>query len=1048
MVEDSQDDAEMLVYELRAAGFEPAWSRVETEADFLRALAAPLDVILSDYTMPRFSGLRALELLHEQKQNIPLILVSGTVGEETAVEAMKRGAADYLLKDRIGRLGNAIERVLGQKRLREEGARMQEQLALQAVALATAANAILITDTGGAIRWVNPAFIALTGYAAEEVQGQNPRLLGSGQHPPEFYRRIWETILAGDTWRGEIVNRRKDGTLYDVEQTVTPVRSQAGAITHFIGIMNDITARRRAEGALALRASLAALGADIGIALTRGGRLREVLHACAEALVKHLDAAFARIWTLEAEASVLELAASAGRYTHLDGPHSRVPVGQLKIGLIAQQRQPLLTNSVIGDPRIDQRWAQEEGMTAFAGYPLLVEERLVGVLAVFARHPFPETTLAALESVAGTIGLGIERKRGEEALQRSEERFRQLAENVNEVFWMSNRDLTQMLYINPAYERIWGRSCASLYADPASFATAVHPADQEHLRAALARQRQGENVDVEYRIVRPDGAVRWIRDRSAGVRDPQGQITRVVGVAQDITERRQAQERIQEQARLLDLAQDAIMVRDLDDGVLFWNASAERLYGWTSAEALGRNVRDLLYENPAPFEAAKKQAMERGHWNGELRQRTRQQKEMLVSSRWTLVRDAVGAPQALLVINTDITEQKKLEAQFLRAQRLESIGQLASGVAHDLNNLLAPILMAVPLFRWGLTPDEQAKLLQTIETSAQRGSELVKQLLTFGRGVEGQRVPVQPRHLIHEVLRIARETFPKSLTLNATVARDLWAIRADPTQLHQVLLNLAVNARDAMTEGGTLTMSAANVVVDDHYTATNPEAKVGPYVVVRVVDTGSGIPPEILDKIFDPFFTTKAAGKGTGLGLSTVLGIVRGHGGFVRVQTELRKGSTFEVYFPAMPELAKPQALAAAAALPRGHGEVILVVDDEPGIREATSRALTSHGYQALCAADGTEAVALYAQPAHQVQLVVTDLMMPFMDGLALARALKKLNPAVKIIVSSGLASGADREAKITELRALGVTRFLSKPYSAEEILTELHEALSSPPSA
>ncbi|NDE98979.1 MAG: PAS domain S-box protein, partial [Verrucomicrobia bacterium] len=396
----------------------------------------------------------------------------------------------------------------------------------------------------------------------------------------------------------------------------------------------------------------------------------------------------------------------------------------------------------------------------------------------------------------------------------------------------------------------------------------------------------------------------------------------------DITERKKAERKILQQANLIDLAQDAIIVRDLGHWITSWNKGAERLFGWTAEEIKGHQVTELLYRDVATFELAQQELMAKGSWSGEIRQLTKSGTEVVVSSRWTLVRDEEDHPSSVLAISTDITEKKKLESQFLRSQRMESIGTLAGGVAHDLNNILAPIMMSAPLLRQGLGPRETEMLVNNIETSAQRGADIVKQLLAFARGMEGERVVVNLRHMVDEMAKIVRETFPKNITVNAKNSRDLWPIIGDPTHIHQVLLNLCINARDAMPGGGSINILAENMQVDEHYATFDAEAKKGPYVVLRVADTGTGIPPEILDKIFDPFFTTKEHGKGTGLGLSTVLGIAKSHGGFLNVTSEVGKGTTFSCFFPATPN-AKPEARAEKKALPRGRGETILVVDDE-----------------------------------------------------------------------------------------------------------------------
>ncbi|MBU6401365.1 MAG: response regulator [Verrucomicrobia bacterium] len=401
-----------------------------------------------------------------------------------------------------------------------------------------------------------------------------------------------------------------------------------------------------------------------------------------------------------------------------------------------------------------------------------------------------------------------------------------------------------------------------------------------------------------------------------------------------------------------------------------------------------------------------------------------------------------GQP-AILGTLLDVTEKKSLEAQLLRAQRMESVGRLASGIAHDLNNILSPIIMAVPLLRWGQAPDEAEKTLSTIERSAQRGVAIIKQLLTFGRGLQGERVVLDLRHLVGDMVRIAQETFPKNIRVQARVGRDLWPVSGDATQMHQVLLNLCVNARDAMPEGGTLKIGAENAQLDETFASMNPEAKAGPYVVLRVADTGEGIPAEIRDKIFDPFFTTKEQGKGTGLGLSTVLGIAQSHGGFVKVASKVRAGTTFEVYLPAVPEAVPPAPPSLSEAARRGNGEMILIVDDEATVRDVAQKLLERSGYRAVTAADGAEALAAFVAHRAALRLVLTDLMMPIMDGLTLVRTLRKLDAGIPIIVWSGLGSRGARADQEAELQRLGVGELVLKPFTADQLLGLIEKALT-----
>jgi two-component system, cell cycle sensor histidine kinase and response regulator CckA len=532
-----------------------------------------------------------------------------------------------------------------------------------------------------------------------------------------------------------------------------------------------------------------------------------------------------------------------------------------------------------------------------------------------------------------------------------------------------------------------------------------------------------------------DGTYYWVDTTIVPFLNDKGKPYQYIAIRSDITERKHAEERVREQAALLDHAQDAIIVRDLEDHILFWNKSAERIYGWSTEEAVGRSVGDLLYESKtAQYDMAKQALLGRGEWTGELRQVTKSGDEITVESRWTIVRDEQGEPKSVLVINTDITGRKKIEAQFLRAQRMESIGTLAGGIAHDLNNVLSPILMAIQVLQMKAKDEESRQWLQILQTNAERGGQMVKQVLSFARGVEGDRVALQAKHLIKDAIKILQDTLPKTITIKYFVADDLRLVSADATQLHQVLMNLCVNARDAMPSGGAISIRAENLDIDENYAQMHLEAKPGKFVMITVADSGIGMSQETMGRIFEPFFTTKEISKGTGLGLSTASTIVRSHGGFMNVYSELGKGTEFNLYLPSISTTEEASVEEKLHDLPVGHGELILVVDDEEAIRKITKGTLEAFGYRVLVASDGTEGIALYAQHKDEIRVVLTDMMMPFLDGPALIRALQKMNPNVKIIAASGLA----QNEKAAEAASVGVKVFLPKPYTAERLLTSL----------
>jgi hypothetical protein len=553
-----------------------------------------------------------------------------------------------------------------------------------------------------------------------------------------------------------------------------------------------------------------------------------------------------------------------------------------------------------------------------------------------------------------------------------------------------------------------------------------------------AHPKESSRDEVEFK----DGTI--LDRHSAPVVGKDGTYFGRIWTFRDITERKQAEQRMQEQVALLEAANDAIYVRAADYTVTYWNAGAERLFGWPRAEALGRKITDLAGLDSVAFAAARAALLEQGQWTGELTSTGRAGKPVVLFSRWTLLRDEQGRPKEVLAINTDITAQKQLEANYLRAQRLEGIGALAGGIAHDLNNILAPILMVGPLLRETVSDPESRRLINTIESCAQRGADIIKQLLTFARGQPGARAPLPVRHLLNEMQKLVGETFPRNIQARVRVPKDLWPILGDATQIHQALLNLCVNARDALPEGGTLTLAAENVTLDEGYAALEPEAKPGEYVRVSVTDTGTGIAPEHLDRIFDPFFTTKEIGAGTGLGLATVLGIVRGHGGFVHVNSRVGQGTSFELYFPASPEAKAGGTPVREAPPPHGQGELVLVVDDEASVREMVRQILEKHGYRTIVAREGTEALALFGEHRDEVRVVITDMMMPGMDGVKLVRALRQLDARLPILGMTGLGE----RAGVKGLEALKLPVVLDKPFTMVNLLAAMSQTLAGPDQA
>ncbi len=498
---------------------------------------------------------------------------------------------------------------------------------------------------------------------------------------------------------------------------------------------------------------------------------------------------------------------------------------------------------------------------------------------------------------------------------------------------------------------------------------------------------------------------------------------------------------MRQQALLLDLAPDAISVRDLQGRVYFWNEGATKLYGFKKDDIIGKEFQSLLLKEESKYQDYIKEVLRKGSLETELRIQTKDGKERIVSSSWVLVRDAEGKAESVLVVERDLTEIKLLESQIMRTQRMESIGRLDSGIVHDLNNILTPILVAVGNLKEKLTDEKSKRFLELLDNSTKHGAELVKRILSFGKGVVGERITVNVKDIINETAKFISQTFPKNIKLRVELKEDNNCVLGDPTQLRQILLNICINSKDAMPNGGLLRISCENVFIDENYVRIHIDARIGTYVLITISDTGTGMTPEVIDHIFEPFYTTKGEEMGSGIGLSTVYNIVKSYGGFINVYSEPGNGSRFDVYIPAIEtETIRDFGIErmGTSKETKGKGQTILVADDEQVIAEVAKLTLESNGFKVIIASNGTEALAIYRKYLSEISLVILDISMPIMDGRTVISELKKLNPNVKAIASTGLADSAD----IAELEEIGFSAVLMKPYSSEHLLESVVRVL------
>jgi len=677
--------------------------------------------------------------------------------------------------------------------------------------------------------------------------------------------------------------------------------------------------------------------------------------------------------------------------------------------------------------------------------PVKLGERTIAVLKAFHRRAeAPDSdVIGVVTSLASQIGQFMERRRAEDATRASEELFRQMADAIREVFWLSDVSKGVMLFVSRGFEEVWGRTRESLYAAPGSWVEAIHPDDRERVHAAVSRQAAGA-YDELYRIHRPDGELRWIRDRAFPVRDAAGVVYRISGIAQDVTDLRRAQETLREErdftAKILDTVGALVIVLDTEARIVRFNRACEQTTGWRADEVLGRNVWETVIV-PEDVAATRDYfaSLCAGNFPSEYENfwRTKSGKRRRIAWSITGIVAQDGAVRYVIGAGIDVTEQRTLEEQYRQAQKMEAVGRLAGGIAHDFNNLLTVITGFADLVLLRLDDADPVRGdLEQIRGAALRAAGLTRQLLTFSR-----KQPTMPGRL--ELNRIVRDA---EKLLRRVIGEDVaLVIRLDPTpcnfqsdagQVDQVIMNLAINARDAMPQGGKLTLETSTVELDADYAAAHADVAPGPYVLLAVSDTGHGMTAEVQSHIFEPFFTTKEPGKGTGLGLATVFGIVKQSAGHVTVYSEVGIGTTFKVYFPrsggaAVAVTSTPPPLAKGT-------ETVLVVEDEDLVRNLSRRMLELGGYKVLAARSGPEALALAAEYASLIHIVMTDVVMPEMNGKELAQRLTVLRPGIGVLFVSGYTSGALEQHGVVEE---GLA-FLQKPFTREALTRKIREVL------
>ena len=784
--------------------------------------------------------------------------------------------------------------------------------------------------------------------------------------------------------------------------------------------------RKRATALAAFeQARLAAFGAEVGLALARRDSLDALLNRCAAAMARYLNAALAQIWTFDPDNKAFEPRASAGPIGERAQPPNQLPEVRLELAPLAKGKPVLVKQLAHDQTLVDPEWVKCEGVRSFAAYPLVLEDKLVGLMSLFMQHPLPKQILGEMASVANGIALCIERKRSEEALDRSEVKYRSVVDSIKEVIFQLD-EFGNWVFVNPAWTAVTGFDVKPTLGT--FFLEYIHQEDQPHNRHIFLKliERELEYCRYETRFLTQGGKVRWVEVYAQITLDHQGAAKGLSGTLTDITDRKLAEVQAQKLAAFPQLSPNPVLEFAPDGALTYTNAAAREM-----AKSLGK--QDLLSILPPHPEALVRECLATGQKKLGLAVSTNDR-----ILNWSFF--PIPASRVVHCYGADVTEVQSLEAQLRHAQKLDSVGQLAAGVAHDFNNILTVIqgYSEVLLLRCGADSATGGPLKQ-ISLAAQRAAALTRQLLMFSRKQVIQTKVLETNAVLQNLAKMLQRLLGEDIALDAQYAADLLHIKADVGMLEQVVMNLAVNSRDAMPKGGKLFIGTAAVEIDAAYVAHHADSRVGHFVCLTVADSGCGMERTTLDRIFEPFFTTKEVGKGTSLGLATVYGIVKQHQGWVEVTSQVGIGTTFKIYFPAVTRPAEAPSDTPVIPEPVRDGkETILVVEDEPVLREFVRDFLEGQPYRVLEAGSGAEALRVWDEFDGEIDLLLTDMVMPEgMTGSELAAQLKQRRPELKVIYSSGYSPetlGRDF--------GQGETFFLSKPYLPPQLARTVRQCL------
>jgi PAS domain S-box-containing protein len=976
-----------------------------------------LELNLSDSTI-----LKLIRKIRARGFNIPLIVITDCGKEDFATEALKRGASDYLIKTEnfLPQLFNIIETYstgykFEQKYLIEQEKELELQKS-QKILRELAENAGIVfwirEIDSKKITYISPSYESLSGRNCESFYSDV-----DSWHElvhPEDLKVFMDKLSNRVESKAEFIHRiiTSDGKIKWVKTESYPLKDKKGKITRILGTVQDITQFKESE------LSLIKISERMNFLISENPVIIYTSSISGDFNTTFISENVYRI-----------LGYKAFKFT--ENP-----------SFWMEQTHPEDINNILsGLPEIfvkEFHVNQSRFLHANGTYRWILND----LKLVKNKDGKPVEIIGSMIDIT-------EQKLAEEKLQESEELFRNFFDNAS--IGMVITGITGKFFrVNNSFCKMLGYSEEELLSE--NFPNITHPDDvnlsTNYLNSLISGTSSSSHFEKRY--FHKSGSNVWVMINTTLNTNTDGKPLYFITQVEDITQRKKSEEKLREQAALLDITADAITVRDMSDNFVYWNNGAEKLYGYKKEEVLGKNVYTLLYKlpemildskfgnkkNSPEFDYSKHITVINGAWQGELLQTTKDGSEITVDSKWTLMSDSEGKPLSILVVNSDITKRKILEAEYLRTQRLESIGTLASGIAHDLNNVLTPVMMSLEILKMRFNDQKGLNLIEAMNKSTKHGADLVKQLLTFARGMEGKHSLVELGSILAVVKQIISGLLPKNIDIITEIPEGLKTITGDSTQLTQVLMNLLLNARDAMPDGGVIRISVKNIYLDQTFVKMNLEAKPGYYILLSISDTGIGIPKRIIDKIFEPFFTTKVIGKGTGLGLSTTIGVIKSHKGFINVSSKEGKGTEFKIYLPVSDETEYIPATNKGEETFKGNGETILLIEDEDSIAEAASQTLEQYNYHVLKASDGVEGITLYLQNKEKINLVITDIMLPLMDGHQTIKAILKMNPAEKFVVISG-------HEQPENIQQIGKqVKFISKPFTANTLLSALHEHL------